>query len=95
MIAICSSIDLRKPSSGCSSSLVLRSLHLGLVDVGLGMIEVVLEQRLGLLLIGVNESFRDLSFSSISEVLLVQRVLQELRYCLRCRREILFFGSGD
>ena len=77
MMAICSSIDLRKPSSGCSSSLVLRSFTLRLVHEGLGVVEVVLEERLGLLLVGVDEGLGDLLLEDL-EVLLVEDVLQEL-----------------
>jgi hypothetical protein len=45
-MAICSSMDLRNPSSGRSSSLGIPVLDPRLVDEGLGVVEVVLEQRL-------------------------------------------------
>src|ERR1700732_2751863 len=44
--------------------------HLGLVDVSLSVVEIVLEQSLGLLLVGVDEGARDL-FLEQFEILLV------------------------
>src|SRR5581483_8169885 len=55
--------------------------NLGLVDVGLGVVEVVLEERLGLFLVGEDERARDLFLQQI-EVFLVQRVLEEFEILL-------------
>ena len=77
---------LEEPFVGLSSSLVLRSLTLRLVDVGFGVVEVVLEERLGLLLVGVHEGLGDLLLEQL-QVLLVEDVLEELEVLLaRCRR---------
>src|SRR5581483_10478991 len=70
---------------GLHKALVGRQLFLGvavldlaLVDVGLGVIEVVLEQRLGLLLIGIDERPGDFLLEDL-QILLVQRVLEEFQ----------------
>ena len=81
MIAICSSIDLRKPSSGLHLVAGVAVLDLGLGDVGLGVVEVVLEQRLGLLLEAVDERLGDVLLEHL-QIGLVQGVLEELEVLL-------------
>src|SRR5262249_410184 len=56
-------------------------LDLRLVDEGLRVVEVVLEQRLRLLLVGVDECLRALLLENL-EILLVQDVLEELEILL-------------
>src|SRR5256712_7007625 len=56
-------------------------LHPRLVDEGLGVVEVVLEERLGLLLVGVDEGLGDLLLEEL-QVLLVEDVLQGLEVLL-------------
>src|SRR6266568_8892867 len=70
-------------------------LDLGLVNIGLGMVQVVLEQGFGLLLIGVDESFGDLFFQKF-EILLVQGILEKFQIQLtHIVGEVLIFDHAD
>src|SRR6266478_1128461 len=70
-------------------------LHSRLVDERFGVIEVVLEGRLGLLLVGVDERLGDLLLEQL-EVLLVEHVLEELEELLaRVVREVAFLHHVD
>ena len=70
-------------------------LDLGLVNISFGMVQVVLEQGFGLLLIGVDESFGDLFFQEF-EILLVQGILEKFQIQLtHIVGEVLILDHAD